>query len=466
MKPVRRGAARTTPFSDSLRRVRWRLTAWYGATFFAILALLGVGLFATITTRFDRELDESLGQDSRELARVARARADAGPGASLTAPLMDSLADLRIPDRRLYLLDTLGRPAGGASPDPWIQELARDAWHRRSAERTFTAGENRFLRGHAEGFTLANGRALIAVAVADEIELEDRYTSMIVAFSIASSAAVLLVAAGGWLLARKSTAPVEEAFAHMRRFMADAAHELRTPLAIVRSRAEVALQRRREADEYVAALNGIEKDATRIGRIVEDLLMLARADAGERPIERARVFLDDVTLDAAEAARLIADRKSIRLEVSDFEEAPIQGDATLLRQLVLILLDNAIKFTAPGGVVHVSVRAPGGAATLSVADSGIGIPADHLPHVFERFFRGDPSRSRPARVPGVGTQADAVPDGFSEGAGLGLSIARWIADEHGATIAIDSEPGRGTRVVVQFLAEPPLAAAGGAVSLS
>ena len=232
----------------------------------------------------------------------------------------------------------------------------------------------------------------------------------------------------------------------MRRFMADAAHELRTPITVVRARAEVALQRGREPETYVLALKSIEHETERLTRIVEDLLMLARADAGERPIERRRVFLDDVTSDAAGAARVIAERKAVRIDVDEFEEAAVSGDPALLRQLVMILLDNAIKFTDRGGAgVHVGVRAEASSATLTVSDTGIGIPPDQLSHVFERFYRGDPSRTRGASSDGS----------TSDGAGLGLSIAQWIADEHGGVIRMESQPGHGTRVVVQF--PPPVA---------
>jgi two-component system, OmpR family, sensor kinase len=253
----------------------------------------------------------------------------------------------------------------------------------------------------------------------------------------------VLVAVGGWMLARKSIAPVERNVEHMRRFMADAAHELRTPVTAVRSRAEVTLQRTRSPQEYIASLRAIERETERLGGIVEDLLMLARADAGERPIQRERVFLDDLTLDAAESARTIADRKGVRLEVDDFEEAPVNGDPTLLRQLVLILLDNAIKFTEAGGIVRIGVRVIGAIAALNVSDSGAGIAGEHIPHVFERFYRGDPARQR-ASANDIG----------SEGVGLGLSIAQWIVDQHGGTIQIDSTRGHGTTVVVQFPAEP------------
>jgi len=431
---------RRSSFSQSLDRLRWRLTAWYAGTFLVILALLGIGMFAAITWRFDRELDHSLEDATRELIRVANARDSVD--ASHARVLFDPRRDPRIPDRELFLTDTFGL-ATDTTLDQWLRRLARDAGRSRSANGTQTEGE-RILRAHAESFSVADGRTLVAIAVADEIELEDRYASLIAAFGVSAFVAVVLVAFGGWLLARKSIAPVDQAFSYMRRFMADAAHELRTPLTVVRARAEVALQRARDPNEYADALRGIERETTRLGRLVEDLLMLAHADAGERHIERRRVFLDDVTLDAAEAARAIADRKSVRLEVADFEEAAVNADAELLRQLVMILLDNAIKFTPSGGVVRVQVLSRGSTAELIVTDTGIGIPAHQVAHVFERFYRGDASRTRGSTASSEG----------SAGVGLGLSIAQWIAEEHQGTIGIASEAGQGTRVTVQFHALP------------
>lgn len=430
-----------TPAPVSLRNLRLRLTAWYAATFSGILFLLSAGMFAAITHRFDRDLDASLRDSAGELIRVARLRANAS-GAPLS--MLDS-SDLRIPGRTLYLLDPSGRSIAGAPPPLWVQELARHAATAGPSDHTEHiesegANAERLLRSHAAPFTVRNGPLLVAVATADEIELEDRYTSLIAAFGGAALVAIVLVAAGGWLLARQSTAPVERSIEQMRRFMADAAHELRTPLTVLRSRAEVALQRPRETSEYVKALNGMQREAERLGRIVEDLLMLARADAGERPIERRRMFLDDVTLDAAEAARAIAERRSVRLEVDQFEEAAIDADPALVRQLVIILLDNAIKFTPAGGVVRIAVHAGPTQATLTVSDTGVGIAADQLPHVFDRFYRGDPARTRDGE-----TGASA-----SDGVGLGLSIARWIAGEHGAELHIESQLGQGTQVTVRF----------------
>ena len=441
---MRGDRVRPATLPQSLGRLRLRLTAWYVGTFFGILTLLGVGMFAAITRQFDRELDASLSDATTEMIAAARAR---GP--------QPALRDLRIPGRTLMLADTLGRAIDGAALEPWLARAADVALRQGTANASHSATESRPRRAVAQRARLSNGTSVVAIAIADEIEVEDRYPALIAEFGAAALVALVLVAIGGWLLARHTIAPVERNVEHMRRFMADAAHELRTPLSVVRSRAEVALQRARSGDEYVEALCAIERETERLGGIVEDLLMLARADAGERPIERRRVFLDDLTLDAAESARIMADRKAVRLEVDDFEEAAVNGDATLLRQLVLILLDNAIKFTDTGGVVRVGVRPVGTSAMLTVTDTGIGIPPEQLPHVFERFYRGDPSRTR-----------GSTNGGRSEGVGLGLSIAQWIAQEHGGSIRIDSEAGQGSRVTVLFPGEPAGRAMPAVASLS
>ena len=424
----------------SLAGLRRRLTAWYALTFLAVLALLGIAVFAAITRQFDRELDASLAADGRELARVAGARVTVGD--AMTS--YDPARDLRIPGRDLFVLDTNGRSIAPSTSVPgWIADFARETWRRATPSAVQHQTESRILRAYAEPIRTTR-TAAIAVAVADEVELEDRYTSLLIGFAAASLVALFLVAAGGWIIARQAAEPVERAFNNMRRFMADAAHELRTPVTAIRSRAEVAVQRSRSSDEYVRALGAIEAESARLGRIVEDLLTLARADARERPIEARRIFLDDVALDAADGARAMADRKGVQMEVGDFQEAPVLGDASLLRQLVMILLDNAIKFTPSGGRVRVDVQHTGSAASVIVSDTGLGIGDEQLPHIFERFYRGDPSRTRESG------QGEA---GVSDGAGLGLSIARWIVDEHRGSIVVESQPARGTRIAVTVPAD-------------
>lgn len=425
-----------------LVRLRLGLTAWYLATFGAILVLLGGGLFVVIGRQFARQLDDSLHEASIELERAARIREMESKTAR--GQVVDAVEELHIPDRTLLLFDGEGRPVTPDTAAQWIRRAARDAATSGRVQRDLDPRRGSTLRLNAERFTLSSGAPMVAVAVADKVELEDRYASLIATFGATAAAALLLVVVGGWLLVRKSTAPVELSIEHMRRFMADAAHELRTPLTVLRSRAEIALQQPRGPSEYEEALRGIETEAKRLGTIVEDLLILARADTGARPIVRERVYLDDLTADAAGAARVVAHAKGVAIEVDQFDEAPVEGDPTLLRQLVMILLDNAVKFTDRGGRVRVRVGSPNERPTLVVEDTGVGIPQEQLPHVFERFYRGDPARSRAG-------------DGGADGAGLGLSIAKWIADAHKAEIALASEPGHGTKVIVRFA---PVAAAG------
>lgn len=418
-----------------LRRLRNRLIAWYALTFCVILTLLGGGLYLTVRRQLTQQLDESLRNATAALERAARIR-EMESGAR--GRVVDAVDELHIPERTLFLLDTTGTVEHPDSAPVWVRAAARTATTSGSLASVSDASADRQLRLRAERFLLESGRPLVAIAVADQVELEDQYASLIAAFGVAAMVAVLLVAGAGSLLVRTSLAPVEALIAHMRRFMADAAHEMRTPLTVIRSRADVTLQQPRSAPEYVAALSGVGDEARRLGHIVEGLLTLARAEAGERPPQRQRVFLDDIVSDAVAAATALATARSVELTLTEFEEAPVDGDSALLHQLSMILLDNAIKFTPAGGRVTVRIGRQHGRIALMVEDTGGGIAADHLPHVFERFYRGDRSRTRgETRGPG-------------DGAGLGLSIAQWIAQMHEATIDLRSQLGEGTQVKVVF----------------
>lgn len=413
-----------------LVRLRLRLTIWYVATFALIIVLLGAGLFAVISYQLSQQLDESLSSATLELVRAARIREL--EQATIRGRVIDAVDELNIPDRILYLLDVQGNPVKPAKVDDWIRQAARQAGKTGQVTIQHLVPGDKTLRLHALRFRLASGQHLVAVAVADQEELEDRYADLITAFVGIAFVALFLVAAGGFILVRKSTAPIERSIEFMRRFMADAAHELRTPITVLRSRAEIALQQPREEATYVEALRGVEAEARRLGGIVDSLLVLARADAGERQIEKQPLFLDDVAVDAAAAAEVIARQKNVTVTVDEFEEAPVDGDPALIRQLMMIVLDNAVKFTDAGGQVHVRVSLREGLPTFVVEDTGIGIKPEELKLVFQRFFRGETARSR------------------TDGAGLGLSIASWIAQQHGANISVTSVPGGGTKVLVAF----------------
>jgi signal transduction histidine kinase len=424
----------TAPRLSPLARLRLRLTLWYVGVFTLILAGIGGGLFLAVRRQLSRQLDSSLRaatdavQQATRIREVERARA--------SGPVADAVAELRIPDRTLYLLDGNGTPITPPEAAAWIRGAARRAGRAGVADMDLATPEDRDIRLHAQRFTGGAGAVYVAAAVANRVELEDRYASLLEVFGAAALAGLVLVAGGGYVLVRQSTAPVERSMEQMRRFMADAAHELRTPLTILRTRAEVALGETREGARDAAALQAIEREAERLGAVVGDLLTLARADAGERPLAREMVYLDDLAADAVDGIRPLAERRGVAVQLGEFEEARIRGDATLVRRLLLILLDNAVKFTPAGGRVRLDVSVDGGEPTVVISDSGVGIPAEVLPHVFERFYRGEAARRE------------------AEGAGLGLAIARWIADTHGARIDIRSPPGLGTRVVVVFSPAP------------
>ncbi len=417
---------------NPLVRLRLRLTLWYGGVLTLILALLGGGLFFAIRHQISRQLDLSLQAATLALERAARIREV--ERARATGPVMDAVDELHIPDRELYLFDSVGRPIKPAQAPAWIAEAARLASRVGIADRDIDTPppHDHQVRLHAARFTGGNGTTYVAAVAADRFELEDQYASLIEAFAAAAIVGLLLVAGGGYVLVRKSTAPVERSMDQMRRFMADAAHELRTPITILRTRAEVALGQERAATQDAATLRAVERETARLGEIVEDLLTLARADAGERTVRHVPIYLDDIAAEAVDAVRTLAEQKHVQLKVGTFEEAKIAGDPALVRELLLIVLDNAVKFTPAAGNVRLDVATADGRASVAVTDTGVGIPAEQLPRVFERFYRGEPARHE------------------AQGAGLGLAIARWIADAHGASIDITSTPGAGTTVRVGF----------------
>lgn len=415
-----------------LRHLRLRLTLWYAGTFGAILILLGGGLFVTIRHQFARRAVRELAEDTGTLIRRLRAT----PSIGFDSTTLRVASGVRR-SRRTMLFDATGTPLVPAVAEAWIADAARRAARDSVVNVERDGPHGTTLRLRAERFALSDGSERIAVLVDRTVELEDRYAGLLVAFGGAAVASLLLVAIGGWILVRQSSAPVERALEQQRRFVADAAHELRTPVTVLRNRADVALQQERSPAAYRDALAVVASESEHLAHIVEALFTLARADAGESPPPFSRVFLDDIAVDAARSAAVLGRARGVAVDVTEYEEAPVEGDPTLLRQLAMVLLDNAVKFTPAGGRVTVRVHAPDGRAELVVADTGIGIAAEDLPHVYDRFFRVDVARDR----------RDSK-GGMSGGAGLGLSIAQWILKLHRGTMRMTSTPGHGTTATV------------------
>ena len=417
--------------TDPLFRLRKRLIAWYVGVFAAVLVLFGVSTLLVVENEITEQLDRSL---SGAVDAIERASAIREQETLDSTGAVDAFDELRIPGRDLYVFDGAGALLHPTDAPAWLVDVAAQARSRGQVSLVHEdATSDRAWRVNARGFReLATGATLVGVAVADNVEVEARYPRLVIAFSLAGALALLLVALGGGWLAHRATRPAEAALDQMRRFTADAAHQLRTPLSVIRSRGEVALRRERDPDEYRSALLDVSQEASRLGSVVEKLLLLARADAGEVALRRERVFLDDVVEEALVTLRPLAREREVSLDVDVHQEVPLEGDAMLLGQLVIVLVDNALQFSPPGRRVSVRVEASSGRARLVVQDEGPGIPPDQVDLVFERFYRGDPTRGR------------------ESGAGLGLSIGRWIVEAHGGTLRLHPREGGGTTATVDL----------------
>ena len=232
---------------------------------------------------------------------------------------------------------------------------------------------------------------------------------------------------------------LDKAFKRQRRFAADASHELRTPVAAIRSLTDVVLAQSTpvEHEEYLSVLRDVNAEAERLGHLISNLLSLARSDENEVMLVREPVRLDLLVADVAATTEPLAAERGITMEVLTYEPATVLGDEVRLIQVIMNLIDNALTYTNAGGKVTLGVVLQNNNATLIVRDTGIGIAEEHLEHIFERFYRVDPARSRAAG-----------------GTGLGLAIVKWIVHAHGGKITVESEVGKGTTFTVML----PLAA--------
>jgi two-component system, OmpR family, sensor kinase len=467
--------------------VRARLTFWYttvlGVPLIAFAIASYVGLDRALVSRTDHFLDEALSAFSRELS------VEAIEMPTTTLAIGAALHDVQFHEMQIVVFDSLSRfVATGNRPrltletsetrqtiTPFaIQELSDSLLSHGSSGRsrfTLGRGNNSYLI-HVQPDSVRGAPYRVAGAY-PLYSIRETLADVRAVYLVAIPLLLVSAAAGGYLMAKRSLSPVsamgaraaqisatnlherlpvtnprdelgglanvvngllarlEQAFVHQRRFMADASHELRTPVAILRTEVEVTLSREhREEHEYRESL-GVMRDASqRLTRIVEDLFLLTRADSGHLIVRHEPLYLEEIVHAAARAVRGLADRRGLRLDLLAVAGAPFHGDADLLGRLLLNLLDNAIKFSQRNGVVELALEQRNGAYVITVADDGPGIPAEARERIFDRFFRVDAARSR---AQSTGTS----------GAGLGLSIARWIAEAHGGRLELAvSRPGR------------------------
>lgn len=249
---------------------------------------------------------------------------------------------------------------------------------------------------------------------------------------------------------------LQTAFDRQRQFTADASHELRTPLTIIELETGRALAAKRSVEEYRRALEVIQSENAFMSRLVGELLMLARMDAGQTVLKPEPLDLSDLALEVAERFAPLAVQKNVRLQTGDLPELPIQGDRQHLIQMIGNLIDNAIKYSPGGSGQWVCVETGAAqdanqpTAWMRVSDNGVGISAEHLPHLFDRFYRVDTARSHnPEESRTDDSHEEEIP-----GSGLGLSIVQWIAQMHGGSVTVTSEPGKGTTFEVRLPLHP------------
>lgn len=282
-------------------------------------------------------------------------------------------------------------------------------------------------------WTGAGGGDHVLVAVTSRRNVIDPLATVRHTLWFAMPVALLLTAVSGFLLARKSLAPVERSYESIRRFTADASHELRTPLAVVRGESDVALARERSAAEYRESLATIRDEARRMSALVDDMLSLARIDAGQVAPQKQELYLNDLVEECARSTAALAQQKGVEFRLEPPEEIRFHGDERHLRRMVMSLLENAVKYTPAGGSVWARLEGSAGLVTFTVGDSGGGIPPEQAAHVFDRFYRLDEGRSRD-----------------TGGFGLGLAVAKAVADAHQGAIRLENHPGRGAVFTVSL----------------
>jgi heavy metal sensor kinase len=447
--------------------IRWRLTLWNALAVAAVVVVFGALVYGRVRAVLYDRLDQALRSGWQELERDTRLASERDQR------LRYLIGELEEHNNTYCIVyDAAGRAFArteklAAESVPLAPPVAPGG--PRSSDMDLPIlGRQRALCG-----TLSLGAQECTVLLLSPLEEVDHSLARLLA-ALAMAGPVALALGGGlaYLLARKALAPVrqlhlatqeihadrldrrlpvaspadelgmltqtinemigrlERSFAQIRRFTADASHELRTPLAVIRTEAEVAMQKPLSVAEHQELLGSILEECERLTRLTDQLLMLAREDAGGGDCG-GTVDLTTLVVYVVETLRPLADVKGVDLQAGSAGAVPVHGNAARLRQVFANLLDNALKYTPAGGAVRVEVGRSGSAALVTVRDTGIGIPPEHLPHVFDRFYRVDEARTR-----ALG------------GTGLGLSIAQKVVADHGGRIELASTPGQGTTCTV------------------
>lgn len=402
--------------------LRWRLTAWYVGVLAIALAGFAVGAYALLARNLFAAADAGL-LAFVETAATSLAH-DAAEGQTPLDAARSTVAELSQGHLRLALYDGSGRllartpakhPVDGAA----LRAVAPDD---EPALVTVAEEEEDDDRHRAALRRVRIGDAAYVIVASQSLEpADDDLESLGRTLLRAGPIALAVAGLGGYLLARQSLRPLAQAFRMQRRFMSDAAHELRTPLATIQTAALVSLQDpARPAGEQRQALEIVANQSRRLTRIVEDMFTLAHGDGREPALRRTRFYLDELLADVARSASVLAAARGVTVDAALPADAEFTGDEDLVRRLATNLLDNAVRHSPARAPVKLGLAREGGAYRITVADRGPGIPESARARIFDRFFRVDDGRARAA---GEGT-----------GAGLGLAIARFVAEAHGGRL--------------------------------
>jgi two-component system OmpR family sensor kinase len=446
--------------------LRARLTLLYTTLLGVILLIFGVILFSVVRLTLINQLDETLTQTFQEIRPQIKV-VTTGDKNEIALPTLDLAADVyaqawgrdnSLQSTNLPQFNRPFDPVGLRSSIPVFRDVYFGSSHLRVFSIPLKVGD----------------RPIGTVQLAVSLATVDATRSVLVTVLIAGSIVSMGIAGlAGWLTTRRALAPLEAVtqtalqitraddlsrrilyqgppddevgqlihafnqtlsrlenlFNTQRRFLADVGHELRTPLTVIKGNVDLM---RRMSSPDVESLDGIESEVDRLTRLVGDLLLLAQAESGKLPLDRRVVELDTVLLEVLHRMRILA-RKGPQLRLGDIDQVLVCGDQDRLKQVLVNLIGNAIKYTPPEGEVLVGLGKAENQAKLTISDTGPGIPSEDLPHVFERFYRGEKSRTRSR-------------DG--KGFGLGLSIAYWIVRNHEGRIEVNSIEGHGTTFCV------------------
>jgi len=438
-----------------IRRVRWRLVAWSGVSTLIVLLGLAIALYAAVANTLATASIDQLSNRVDPWVAALEATVDApvqppgfgfqpGRGNTYLFAFDADGTPVRLGRETVAVLgglpDTAAIAAASAAPD------GTDV--RTASLQIATSPATRIpVRLMTQRVVYSqDGQTYFLQAVQDR-STEVETLNVLLTVLLLGGALVVIVAFGlGTIYARRALIPIRESLAaqrtalrRQREFAADASHELRTPLTVIRSSVEhLSRHRDRPIGDATEALDDIDAEVTHLTALVDDLLLLARSDSGAVPMDRVPLDLGDVAFEAASALSRTAEAGGVHVAV-DPEPAMVDGDPARLRQLVMILVDNAIRHSPRGGAVTVTVRSTTGSASIEVTDEGPGLREEDMRHVFDRFWR-----------------APGAPSG---GTGLGLAIARWIAEQHGGRIGVANRATGGAAFRVELPPRPGSAGA-------